>query len=110
MGGEEGWRLCLCKAAEVLATCVEVLGEVEEKELLHEISQAQEAQNRLRGMAHSVLVPHLVAHIFLSFSLKILFQSVCRMIDMFTSQVLQKCTDFPSEYSQHSPRNTQKQV
>ena len=80
MGEEEAWRQCLAKAAEVLATCVEVLGEVEEKELLQEIAQAKEAHGTLHGVTKSIFslsrsklwsFPHIsiqTMHIFFSCS------------------------------------------
>ena len=114
MGEEEAWRQCLAKATEVLATCVGVLGEVEEKELLQEIAQAKEAHSTLHGMTKSAFPP--------SFGLFSVFQSIffppllfiilmCNICNSVrNSQVLPKCIDFPREYLQLFRPNTQKQV
>ena len=50
---EEGWRLCLVKSAELLASCAEVFSEVKEKEVLEEIAQSKEAQRKLQGTSHT---------------------------------------------------------
>ena len=54
VGEEEGWRLCLAKAGEVLASCVEILADVEDQEILQEIATAKEAHSRLQGTAITV--------------------------------------------------------
>ena len=52
---EQGWSQCLEKAAEVLASCIEVLREVEDQEMLRELAQSKESHHKLHSMCGLLL-------------------------------------------------------